>query len=54
MDYDDENAYAPIDVMRKIVITLESHYGNLINIMLITMVMLNALAVTNFLKHHLQ
>ena len=49
MDYDDENDYTPINVMRKTVITLESYYENSINIMLTTMVMLNALAVTNSL-----
>ena len=54
MDYNDKNDYVPIDVMRKTVITLESHYENSINIMLTTMVMLNAQAVTNFLKHHLR
>ena len=54
MDYDDDNSYAPIDVMKKIVTTVESHYGNLINIILITMVMLNALVVTNSLKHRLR
>ena len=29
MDYDDENDYSPIDVMRKIVITLKSHLREL-------------------------
>ena len=54
MDYNDKNDYVPINVMRKTVITLESHYENSINIMLTTTVMLNVLAVTNVLKHRLQ